>query len=237
MDIDHGFAADLPCFLHYRRSTAKRRRETPVLRGFTCAFTVGSSSPLRGVATGEAERVPLRDQPGPHHPYEGSQPLRGVATRASTPDRTRRAARPHHPYEGSQPSLYRDVTDPDVTSPHHPYEGSQHGLDDVFGRADRKSSSPLRGVATARSRSRPAPESRVLITPTRGRNRSARASESAPAPSSSPLRGVATPPTRRHRATAPRCPHHPYEGSQHGVVRVADDQAVVLITPTRGRNP
>jgi len=48
---DSKVAANLPGLLHYRRFTAKQRSAALIDRLTTCDFTVGSSSPLRGVAT------------------------------------------------------------------------------------------------------------------------------------------------------------------------------------------
>ncbi len=95
--LDHGFAANLPGFPHDRRFAAKRLFQQPLLRPATCGFTLGSSSPLRGVATTTPVRVGSRGRRSrPHRPCEGSQP-------ASTDLLCVGYTGPHRPYEGSQP--------------------------------------------------------------------------------------------------------------------------------------
>src|SRR5690606_178476 len=98
---------------------------------------LGSSSPLRGVATCPDGRLSAST-------FESSSPLRGVATkrascfrpwgRSSSPlrgvatgrrgRRRRRRACPHRPYEGSQPDELR-LRRWWCVGPHRPYEGSQ----------------------------------------------------------------------------------------------------------------
>ena len=77
------------------------------------------------------------------------------------------------------------------SGPHRPYEGSQQVT--------------LPWVA---------PGAKVLIAPTRGRNKTSGSYVGMyPGVSSSPLRGVATP-IGRCVARNTSCPHRPYEGSQ-----------------------
>ncbi|KWX03249.1 hypothetical protein LI90_4300 [Carbonactinospora thermoautotrophica] len=100
------------------------------------------------------------------------------------------------------------------SGPHRPYEGSQ--------------------PAAAR---RPEPRShRVLIAPTRGRNRTTRVRVKSSGLSSSPLRGVATV-TSTSSSASSSSPHRPYEGSQRLLCHEVQPPRGVLIAPTRGRNP
>ncbi len=145
--------------------------------------------------------------------------------------------RPHRPYEGSQPAC---------TSPTRPSKRSSSPLRGVATRPASwrpgpapSSSSPLRGVATPGRPARREPYRRVLIAPTRGRNRSAirvpgcwsasphrpyEGSQHVPPPGGHvPFRRPHRPYEGSQRASAPRRssarlgPHHPYEGSQRPV--------------------
>ncbi len=180
--VDHAFAADLPGFLHNRRFTAKRRRFRLRLCSLTCTFTVGSSSPLRGVATGSVLGSGWQGQ-------SSSSPLRGVAT-GNRNGCFRNRCGPHRPYEGSQRQQVPRLLG-SGGSPHRPYEGSQRDLTpaqaaglavliaptrgrnkrgtELLAEA-RRSSSPLRGVATGKPGRQGQQGNRVLIAPTRGRN-------------------------------------------------------------------
>jgi len=170
----------------------------------------GSSSPLRGVATACAV-----DRDGRRRHGVLIAPTRGRNIGGRIRDRLG-PARPHRPYEGSQHAgLHRGIPVGSVTS-----------------------SSPLRGVATARERAgrdlrgssphRPYEGSQpgnaasiasklscVLIAPTRGRNYLPLATRWRRLRSSSPLRGVATRSHSRRNELRSTGPHRPYEGSQH----------------------
>ncbi len=219
-------AANLPGFLHNRRFAAKHRPGRRDNRSLTCAFMLGSSSPLRGVAT--ARRV-RRARQG----TRSSSPLRGVATgcrRGATTSRPR----PHRPYEGSQRAV-RSHGPAGSPRPHRPYEGSQHGGGVHLALGVLVLIAPTRGrnKVSALGQIR---NSTVLIAPTRGRNTSGQAAGSpSNPPSSSPLREVAT----RRRPGSDRQaagPHRPYEGSQQSHLAHAAPREDVLIAPTRGRN-
>ena len=119
--------------------------------------------------------------------------------------------------------------------PHRPYEGSQREFLEGRLGAQVLSSSPLRGVATCRTcpyRQQPP----VLIAPTRGRN-------TKPSSPTSPSAPVLIAPTRGRNSdggciSSPggRCPHRPYEGSQHEIRGSSSWPTRVLIALTRGRN-
>ena len=166
-----------------------------------------SSSPLRGVATRTGlpalhrSRVLIAPTRGRNATAErvrsipdarSSSPLRGVAT----PKRLGRRAvppGPHRPYEGSQLRSRSPRHRSRLTCPHRPYEGSQQNRNASPAASPEESSSPLRGVATPVGDNVTLVMSwRVLIAPTRGRNKDLTKAEASKVMSSSPLRGVAT---------------------------------------------
>ena len=198
-------AANRRVGMHYRRFAAKPPPAEPTTLPLTCGFTLGSSSPLRGIATRTTGRW-KKDCPGPHRPYEGSQRVGDGVGWGPCPC-------PHRPYEGSQPECRRDRM------------------------AGRRSSSPLRGIATAH-RGDGTVYLRVLIAPTRDRNPAAKlicrplyrsssplrgiattgtAARPAPPGSSSPLRGIATSWRLPTFGATFGGPHRPCEGSQRTV--------------------
>ncbi len=214
---------------------------------------VGSSSPLRGVATlinvcGHAWHPASR-----HRPYEGSQ--QSFAAKLLNAGRKRR----HRPYEGSQPGLTASGTRPGhvVIAP---TRGRNAYRASVTPWSPLSSSSPLRGVATTAGwRRRRLIRARVVIAPTRGRNpsicpvnavlpclsssplrgvatRTPGGCRYWPARSSSPLRGVAT----RSSCSTPTCRCHvviaPTRGRNVSSPGVVTTFRRVVIAPTRGRN-
>ena len=132
-------AANLPVLMRNRRFAAKQRRGRTASPLSTCGFTLGSSSPLRGIATRCTSRC-RRSSCRPHRPCEGSQqtahgfssflpvrsssPLRGIATWGN--------GRCTHPGAPSSSPLRGIAT---LFVPGH-------------GQALPMSSSPLRGIAT-----------------------------------------------------------------------------------------
>ncbi len=210
---------------------------------------------------------------GSHCPYEGSQHVpqvtrgqRGLVLIAPTRDRnycasvTRVAARRSHcPYEGSQP-----------VDPHHGAEPTFRFSLPLRGiatpeaerradRARRGSHCPYEGSQPRAHRTQRPRRPRVLIAPTRDRNRGGSRWPCSKRLFSLPLRGIATAWRARWSVTGSRS-HCPYEGSQHRHHRVhhvlrrwfslplrgiatsvtsiksGDLVAEVLIAPTRDRN-
>mgnify|MGYP007126060364 CR=1 FL=1 len=101
---------------------------------------------------------------------------------------------------------------PPTRCPHRPYEGSQHD-ERVAGKTRRRSSSPLRGVATAVTHPRLTSIHEGPHRPYEGSQQRIRVYEEHERESSSPLRGVAT------------------------LLRLQEvGRLRVLIAPTRGRN-
>ncbi len=203
--LDQDRSATRRTFKRYQRSAATPVSCHPRRRPPTSSFTLGSSSPLRGLATVllHMERAVMS---GPHRPCEGWQlggevdlwcgcgrphrPCEGWQ-RVHTASRAARLGRgPHRPCEGWQ---HREPAsgDRDGFSPHRPCEGWQRETGSVVSSPGR-SSSPLRGLATrcgrvrCRGRTKSSSPLRGLAT------RAATCTRPSPCWSSSPLRGLAT---------------------------------------------
>ena len=173
----------LPGQMHNRRSAAKPDRIRWASMPLACGFTLGSSSPLRGIATCmhdggncviQMSSSPLRGIATPPRtgsapaPGQSSSPLRGIATgrSGSAGPATRVSSSPL----GGIATSCGEICSQSNPRSSSPSEGSQLDAHPDPHTGLHLSSSPLRGIATRRS---------------------ANTVASAPE-SSSPLRGIAT---------------------------------------------
>ena len=229
-------AATRPGLPRDPRFAAKWFRNGLVPTLLSSMFTIGSSSPLRGIETrgsslGTPHRLvliaPTRDRNTLTVSlawivrFASSSPLRGIeTTRAGVT--TGAVGSPHRPYEGSK-RIQRVQLDhvPGSSSPLRGIETRSPRRERPRG-ADR-SSSPLRGIETVVGRrAGQRRSSRVLIAPTRDRNPVPEEDDpyDTVARSSSPLRGIETGVRPAPLAAGPPRPHRPYEGSK--LVAVAE---------------